>query len=155
MSATLQDELFRQYFGCPIFRVEGRTFPVTIKYLKDTHMFVRSQQRNDAHLTFKKGKFNSKKRNDETESVDIMTRFETPASCNTTIASSPGTGDPAPQTTLNRTISRRKPNNDKFGGNGAQTNNVVKPKFDPEAIAELVIRIIQSSSSGTIRSMNS
>jgi ATP-dependent RNA helicase DHX36 len=36
MSATMQEEKFQQYFlNCPIYYISGRTFPVSIYYLKD------------------------------------------------------------------------------------------------------------------------
>lgn len=36
MSATLHEELFQNYFnGCPVVRVQGRTFPVEDYYLED------------------------------------------------------------------------------------------------------------------------
>ncbi|CAM6089460.1 unnamed protein product [Calypogeia fissa] len=38
MSATLDSELFSQYFGgCPVIKAKGRTFPVTTHYLEDIH----------------------------------------------------------------------------------------------------------------------
>lgn len=36
MSATMQSELFSEYFGgCPVFKIEGRTFPVEEFFLED------------------------------------------------------------------------------------------------------------------------
>lgn len=35
MSATLQEDLFRDYFGCPGIAFPGRTFPVTHHYLDE------------------------------------------------------------------------------------------------------------------------
>ncbi|OAE31756.1 hypothetical protein AXG93_4874s1190 [Marchantia polymorpha subsp. ruderalis] len=38
MSATLDSDLFSQYFGdCPVIKAKGRTFPVTTHYLEDVH----------------------------------------------------------------------------------------------------------------------
>jgi ATP-dependent RNA helicase DHX36 len=36
MSATMQEEKFQKYFSnCPVYYISGRTFPVSIYYLKD------------------------------------------------------------------------------------------------------------------------
>lgn len=33
MSATMEVDKFSKYFGCPVFRIEGRSYPVDIRYL--------------------------------------------------------------------------------------------------------------------------
>jgi HrpA-like RNA helicase len=44
MSATMQEEMFSHYFNnCPLISVEGRTFPVAIKYVDEALRFARSQ----------------------------------------------------------------------------------------------------------------
>lgn len=44
MSATMQEDMFSRYFdNCPLISVEGRTFPVAIKYVDDALRFVRHQ----------------------------------------------------------------------------------------------------------------
>jgi len=43
MSATLNSELFSQYFNCPIIEIEGRTFPVKRFYLEDIYRLISPQ----------------------------------------------------------------------------------------------------------------
>lgn len=45
MSATMQEEMFSKYFNnCPLISVEGRTFPVALRYLDDAVRFIQSQR---------------------------------------------------------------------------------------------------------------
>ena len=40
-SATLDAEKFSKYFfGCPIFTIPGRTYPVEVLYTKDAQIFI-------------------------------------------------------------------------------------------------------------------
>ena len=55
MSATMQEELFSNYFLCPIIYVEGRCFTVDQHYLKDIHKLVAIQQKEVAYERGKDG----------------------------------------------------------------------------------------------------
>ena len=37
MSATMEDNLFAQYFACPRMTTEGKMFPVEVFYLEDVY----------------------------------------------------------------------------------------------------------------------
>lgn len=37
MSATMDSDLFASYLQCPHLTTEGRTFPVTVKYLEEVY----------------------------------------------------------------------------------------------------------------------
>lgn len=51
MSATMQEELFANYFACPVVYVSGRTFPVEMHYLSDINALVAAAQRKAGGVT--------------------------------------------------------------------------------------------------------
>lgn len=121
MSATVQDELFSSYFSCPVIRVSGRTFPVDIYYLEDCHKLIRDAQlQSGSRSKNKLGQFSCTQEQMEGGKQSIRT---------------------------NRKSGKNCVDDD---GDNEDIHNLAMipkgPKFDPEAVAELVIRLIQTHS---------
>ena len=51
MSATMQEQLFADYFKCPMVYVSGRTFPVETHYLSELNLMVSAAQRKSGGVT--------------------------------------------------------------------------------------------------------
>ena len=51
MSATMQEELFANYFRCPVIYVSGRTFPVETHYLPEINTLIAAAQRKSGGST--------------------------------------------------------------------------------------------------------
>lgn len=61
MSATLQEQMFADYFSCPIVYVKGRTFPVEVRYLPQIQSLVATGQQAIARERGKSFKFQTGK----------------------------------------------------------------------------------------------
>lgn len=55
MSATMDSDLFASYLHCPHLTTEGRTFPVTVKYLEEVYEELQYSLDPDSDAAFHPG----------------------------------------------------------------------------------------------------
>jgi hypothetical protein len=118
MSATLQEGLFAKYFGnAPIIYVKGRMFPVEQHYLPDILKLVACGQRETAKSRGKGINYN-----DDNMSGSYNNKY--------TINNKKIVGNDGMKGLMNHL-------------NAGQISSLNLPRFDPDAVAELIIRIIE------------
>lgn len=143
MSATMQEEMFSTYFGCcPVLRVQGREYPVTLHYLSEAQELIRQTQ---ATIGFYRNSGASSLINPVEERIDSNGNIIRNSKSNE-----------------NKNNKGKKSINKNTSGQGKATSttdtstvsditdsilsSIKRPKLDPELIGELVIRIIQEYS---------
>ena len=137
MSATLNDTLLSTYFDdCPVITVQGRMYPVSIKYIQDCHNIMRKGQlqQNQENYTISNNtnshstttnSTNSNNKNYNNNNKKKANKQQLNIQTNNSSAST--------TTTTNNNNNHSNEDNDE----------IIPPIFDAEYIAELILRIIQ------------